>query len=488
MKRLALAAGACLAAAVVLRVPALDMPLDRDSGLYAAIGQGIGFDRLPYRDFFDHKQPLIHWLYGVLDLLAPGSLAGIRLAAAVPSALVAAGLFAFLERVAGTGRAAVAAGLVVLLSASTMLQGTDLNTEHLLTLPAAAAVLWALSLDRPGTRGGPFAIGIVGGIAILAKASAGPIVLAALIPLLTHRSARGQSGLATIVRFGAGLALPLVVVIAAYAAAGGLDDFVFANWTYNSRYVGEQGFALTPHGPEAIQFLSGAALCWGLVRLGSVEGRDVLTWTLLAWLLGAWLGAQASSRGYPHYYAPIVAPAIALLALPPRPVSGAVALARAGALALGALAVVLIALPVATNFGRSGDEITAAVYGPEELELWKPADVVGPFLRRRDPRADLFVVGSEPQYYWRSGLRPANRWLFDYPREIAPERFLPGVAGLCVDGPRFVVIAARVIPDYARRCTAASGYSEILRRGPIVVLEHAPSSFSAEPPARRAPG
>ena len=156
--------------------------------------------------------------------------------------------------------------------------------------------------------------------------------------------------------------------------------------------------------------------------------------------------------------------------------SGAVALARAGALALGALAVVLIALPVATNFGRSGDEITAAVYGPEELELWKPADVVGPLLRRRDPRADLFVVGSEPQYYWRSGLRPANRWLFDYPREIAPERFLPGVAGLCVDGPRFVVIAARVIPDYARRCTAASGYSEILRRGPIVVLEHAPSS------------
>ena len=481
MKRLAIAAGACLVAAVVLRLPALDMPLDRDTALYAAIGQRIGFDDLPYRDLFDHKQPLIHWVYALLDLLAPGSLAGIRLAAAVPSALVAAGLFVFLDQVAGARRAAVAAGLVVLLSASTTLQGTDLNTEHLLTLPAAATVLWALSLDRPGMRGGPFPIGVLGGIAILAKASAGPIVLAALIPLLAARGSREQSALATVVHFVVGLVLPLAVVVAAYAAAGALDDFVFANWTYNSRYVGEYGFTLTPLGPVPVQLLFGAALCWGAVRLGSGGGRDVLTWALLAWLLGAWLGAQASSRGYPHYYAPLVAPAVAMLVLPSRPVSRALGLARAAALATGALAVVLIAVPVAGNFSRSGDEITADVYGPEELELWKPADVVGAFLRRRDPHADLFVIGSEPQYYWRSGLRPAYRWLFDYPAEIAPERFLPEVAGLCVDGPHFVVIAARVTPGYARRCTAGSGYSEVLRRGPITVLEHAPAQARSAP-------
>jgi 4-amino-4-deoxy-L-arabinose transferase-like glycosyltransferase len=464
---------ACLAAAVVLRLPALDEPLDRDSALYAAIGQRLGFDSLPYRDLFDHKQPLIHWVYGLLDLLAPGSLAGIRLAAAVPSALIAAALFLFLASVAGARRAAVGAGLVVVLSASTLLQGTDLNTEHLLSLPAAAAVLWALSLDRPGARGGPFAIGVVGGVAILAKVSAGPIALAALIPLLAGRSARGQSAPTTALRFGAGLALPLAIVIAAYAAAGALDDLVFANWTYNSRYVGEQGFSLTPRGPEGVELLSAAALCWSLVRLSAPGDRDVLTWTLLAWLLGAWLGAQASSRGYPHYYAPVVGPAAALLVLPPRPASRALALARGAGLALGALAVVLIAAPVATNFGRSGEQITTAVYDSHELAVWKPADVIGPFLRRRDPRADLFVVGSEPHYYWRSGLRPANRWLFDYPIEIAPERFLPDVARLCVDGPRFVIIATRVMPAYARRCTTKHGYVEILRRGPITVLERA---------------
>ena len=78
MKRFAIVAGACLAAAVVLRIPALGQPLDRDSALYAAIGQRIGAHTLPYRDLFDHKQPLIHWLYGGLNLVAPGSLAAIR--------------------------------------------------------------------------------------------------------------------------------------------------------------------------------------------------------------------------------------------------------------------------------------------------------------------------------------------------------------------------------------------------------------------------
>jgi 4-amino-4-deoxy-L-arabinose transferase-like glycosyltransferase len=467
----AIIAGACLAAAVVLRIPALGQPLDRDSALYAAIGQRIGFQTLPYRDLFDHKQPLIHWVYGGLNLVAPGSLAAIRLAAAVPSALVAAGLFVVLASIVGSARAAVAAALVVVVSASTMLQGTDLNTEHLLALPAAATILWALALTRSGVRGGPFVIGLVGGIAILSKATGALTALVALIPLLATRGSRQQSAGATVVRFGLGVAVPLAVMLAVYAAAGAVDDLVFANLTYNSRYVGEQGFTLIPRGPEAIELLVAAGACCGLVRLASFEGRDVVGWTFVAWLLAAWLGAQTSSRGFPHYYAPVVAPAVALLVLPPAPATRVFTLARGAALALGAVAVVLIAIPVATDFGRSGDEITARVYSEEELALTRTADVVGPFLRHRG-HGDLFVAGSEPEYYWRSRLPNANRWLFDFPADIAPERFGPDLADLCLDGPRFVVLTSGRMPSYVRNCTAANGYREVLRRGPAVVLEH----------------
>ena len=473
MRRVGLCVAACLAAAIVLHVPALDQPLDRDTALYAAIGQRLGIHTLPYRDLFDHKQPLIHWLYGVLDLIAPQSLAAIRVAAAIPSALTAAALLLFLEPIAGPRRAVLAAALVILAGASNLIEGTDLNSEHLLVLPAAVTVLWALALDRPGVPGDPFAIGVCGGFAILAKATGGVTALAALIPLVAYARARGESPVRAVVRFALGLAAPLAIVLAVYAAAGGLDDLVFANLTYNSRYVGDQGFTLTPHGPFPVQLLMAAALGCALVRLTEYEGRDVLGWTLLAWLLGAWLGAQASGRGFPHYYAPLVPPAAALLALP---AGRRLRVVHTGAVALGAVAAVLIALPVAANFGRSGDDIAREVYGSEQFERWEPADEVGRFLRRRAHRGDaLYVVGSEPQYYWRSGLPGVNRWLFDYPLELAPERVLPDLSAVCESGPRFVVVLVpRTAPGYGEACDAAHGYAAILRRGPVTVLERRP--------------
>jgi hypothetical protein len=459
--RIALWLGGCLAAAVVLHLPALGQPLDRDTALYAAIGQRLGPDTLPYRDLFDHKQPLVHWVYGALEILAPGSLAAIRLAAAIPSALAAALLGLFLQGEAGTRRAVLAAAIVLVAGASNVVQGTDLNTEHLLMAPSTLTVVWALSLGRRGVPGGPFAVGVAGGVAVLAKAIGGVTALAALIPLL----AGGRSRRGTLARFAAGLALPAAVVAAGYAAAGGLDDLVLANLTYNRLYVADEGFALAPQGPPAVQLLMAAALVSGLVRLAG-DRRDVLAWTLLAWLAGAWLGAQASSRGFPHYYAPLVPPAAALLVLPPGP---ALRVARIGAVALGAVAAVLIALPVVANAGRDGDAIARTVYGSEELAKWRPADELGPLLRQRAEDGDeLFVAGSEPQYYWRSGLPAANRWLFDYPADVIPETFGPEVADLCRAGPRFVVVTLPRLPAYARAC---GGYARLARRGAVVVLE-----------------
>jgi hypothetical protein len=461
----------CLAVAVVLRIPALDQPLDRDTAAYAAIGRLLGIHELPYRDLFDHKQPLIHWVYAVVDWIAPGSLAAIRVAAAVPSALAAALLYVVLERIAGPGRAALAALLAVLLSASTMIQGTDLNTEHLLVLPATATVLGALALERTRWAGVPLAIGVLGGLAVLAKAIGGLIALAALIPLLAGRDARGQTVLGTLARFGAGLALPAAVVVIGYAAAGAADDLVFANLTYNGRYVAEDGLSLVPRGPGPIGALAAAAVCCALVRLVSLRGRDVAGWTLLAWLAGAWLGAQTSSRGFPHYYVPLLVPAVALLVLPAVRAERPLVLVMGGARLLAAGAAVLIALPVLEDARLTGDEIAVEIYGEQTVALGRPADAVGPLLRRRSGAEDeLFVVGAEPAYYWRSGLTPYRRWLYDYPLEFAPERFLPDVAGLCRDGPRFVVLAAPELPSYARRC-ADGGYAELLRDGSVVVLE-----------------
>ena len=80
------------------------------------------------------------------------------------------------------------------------------------------------------------------------------------------------------------------------------------------------------------------------------------------------------------------------------------------------------------------------------------------------------MVGSEPQYYWRSGLPAAKRWLFDYPAEIAPERFYPEVAGLCRGGPASSSWS-RTRAGLCATLHDGDGYREVMRRGPVSVLE-----------------
>src|SRR5690348_10889005 len=83
---------ACLAGALVLRLPTLEMPLDRDASVYAVIGRSLG-NTLPYRDLIDHKQPVVYPVYALLEAIAPRSEVAIRLASAVAAGLAAWLLF-----------------------------------------------------------------------------------------------------------------------------------------------------------------------------------------------------------------------------------------------------------------------------------------------------------------------------------------------------------------------------------------------------------
>jgi hypothetical protein len=47
----------------MLRVPLLDIPLERDEGEYAYIAWRLGHHELPYRDWVDQKPPGIFWTY-----------------------------------------------------------------------------------------------------------------------------------------------------------------------------------------------------------------------------------------------------------------------------------------------------------------------------------------------------------------------------------------------------------------------------------------
>jgi hypothetical protein len=201
-----------------------------------------------------------------------------------------------------------------------------------------------------------------------------------------------------------------------------------------------------PARPDGIRLLLAAALCCGVLRLGALRGRDVVTWTFLAWLVGAYLGAQTSSRGYGHYYAPLVAPAVALVVLPVPNLGRALA----AVLPFAALGAVLLAVRSSQTSGAAADEIASRVYGRQEAGPLEARDEIGPFLRSQARAGEPPVRGRVETAVLLELRAPGREPVaVRLPGRDRARALLPKVAGLCRDGPRFVVVAIDPLPAYA---------------------------------------
>ena len=468
--------GGSLLVALLLRLPALDMPLNRDEALYATIGSVGGlFDVLPYADVFDHKQPLIYGVYWLLDLVAPRKLGAIRMAAAVPPGLASAALILALAPCIGRARALAAGALALVATASLLVEGTDLNTEHLLALTGALPVLYALTMARSPWRWTPVVCGLLLGLAMLTKAVA-VFLLPALVPaLLAGAAVRERSGPRELFLFAAGAAAVPLTVALWYAARGALDDLWYANYTFNRLYVDAVPRRLLPTGRTEILTLVTVGTAVGILALLDRRGRSLLVGTLLLWLAGAAVGAQLSSRGFPHYYAPVLLPACALLCVPIVGADRAPAARRAAAAVATVAALIVVgpfARTVADTIGKTGSQLAIEAYGTE-ARPWLVQYAVGSAIRERASPGDrLHVFGSEPGFYWTSGVRPASKFAYDIPFSIDPSRYLPVVQReLCRRPPRFLVDPAARELAPRPRCLATLSYRPFIAINGATALE-----------------
>lgn len=416
---------------LLARLDRLLEPLDLDLSVYSTIGSHLGPGSLPYRDLFDHKQPLVYPIFWAIDVVAPRDPAGVRVAAVVVGTL-AAGLMLGLRRCIGRVRAFGAAALLAVVAGSRAVEGGDLNTEHLLLLTAATAMVVPLALWRSTWVWLPVACGMLMGVAVLTKAVGMFLVPAALMLLLAGRAARGQSAIRTLVLFAAGMAAPATAVIGFFAAMGGLGSFWYSNVSYNLAYASGTGskslgwwFSI----PYPLQWLVLGALVSGLVRLAVSRGRDVLTFAVLLWLAGALLGAKTGRRDFPHYFAPVLTPAVILVWLPV-PFAGLPGIrSRLASVALLLASAGPLLFQAASDF-----QLPVTPYSSPAL--------VGDLLASRARAGDrLFVAGSHPWIYATSGLKPGTRYIYDLSRGIISDFDQSIETALITRPPRFMVIA-----------------------------------------------
>lgn len=408
---------------VAMRLPYLDVPLERDEGEYAYIAQRLFHGEIPYRDAFDQKPPGVFVVYAAA-LAALGSSAWhLHLAAALWTAATTVLLAWLVGRLAGSVAAGFAALVFGLASTDPRLFATAANTEIFMLLPlvASAAALWRA---REGDRVRDWAAaGLAVGIGALFKQ-----VAAVQLLWVLAAAALARGGLAATLRRSAvslaAAGLPALGTWALFAALGAGGAFADAVLWHNLDYAGAVGPAaglVNLRGALARQAPS-FAVCWGLAALALVWPRA--TPRRAVRFLGAWglvsLAGVASGLYFrPHYF---------LQALPPLAALAGIALAalvrphlrgrpwRAGTALAGG--VVLAAAPFAVaNAGiwGAGSRVALAraiyAYNP-----FPEAEEIARYIRLTSgPDETVFIVGSEPEILFHAERRSATRYIFVYP-------------------------------------------------------------------------
>jgi hypothetical protein len=318
------------------------------------------------------------------------------------------------------------------------------NTEVLLLLPAAWAVV-LVGDEAAGRRlGRLFAAGTLLGIACLYNYRA-----LAWLPALAWagagaRRVRGgravASGLASLLL---GLLAPLGLTWACFATRGGERALVYWTLYGNAQYLANPvplGEWLGRAAATLAPFLLATAPLWWLAWRSWRSEPEVYRRVLLAGSIGlSLLAAGAGLRFFGHYLVPVywplavaAAPAAAALVFPLRR-AGRWLVAHAAILLAGFTASTAL-LYLAAPGGRRVYRETDTVYRRMAQHL------------RRDPcfrEASLFVWGYAPIFYYETRLPPASRFAV-----LSPARLTGYVSGnlasLDARGPQ----APGVVPEH----------------------------------------
>jgi len=414
------------ALALALRYPVADFPLVRDEGEYAYIAQRWLAGEVPYQGSFDQKPPGTFAAYALFIRVLGPSPAGIHWGAQLYSLGTLVVVFLLGRRLFAARVGAVAAALCVFMMADPQVAGNVANTETFMILPLGGTALTAwLTVDRASPRWA-FVTGILGAAALLCKQTAITSILFFLL-WIAWQSPRRRLLTPLLL---AGLALPLLLVVGAFASAGAQREFYDCTVGYNLAYasrvpLGEYPAAfraalarqLEPFWP--VYLLAVAFALFALVGLAAPRRpRPSPGVFVLLWLGSTFLSAATGGQFFPHYFVTTLPPLALLAAAQIAAVAGRLRRSwlRAATPALAAGAIIAYGVSLSPwyyfTLGEAGK--CRRLYGAQNpfAECVPLSEFVAATTHRDDA---IFVAGSEPEIYYYARRKCAGYYIFIYP-------------------------------------------------------------------------
>ena len=422
--------------AVAIRIRLLDIPLERDEGEYAYMGQLMLQGIPPYQLAYSMKLPGIYAAYAFIMAIFGQTTVGIHLGLLAVNVVTTVLVFFLAKRIGDYFSAAVAASAFILLSVSPALFGMAGHATHFVLLPAVAGLLALLrALDR-NERPMFFLSGLLFGIAFLVKQ---PGVFFGIFGglYLVYSEARNRPTpwnrlAARCAIYSAGAVLPFGITCLLLYGAGVFDTFWLCTVSYAQQYasVRTAGEALHAFSSGFARVFNSGWFLWAFAGAGVVVLlRNCKIYRnspfITGFLLFSFLSICPGFYFREHYFI-LLLPAVAI----------AIGLAISSAtrwiakknphLSFIPMLLFIMACGHACYTQRnllfflSPQEASRAVYGANPFpEALKIAEYIK---QHASKDATIAVLGSEPEIFFYSGLKSSTGYIYTYGL-MEPQRY-----------------------------------------------------------------
>jgi 4-amino-4-deoxy-L-arabinose transferase-like glycosyltransferase len=429
---------AALLFSICVRWRLREMPLERDEGGFAYMGQLLLQGIPPFQLAWDNKPPGLYVAYSAMMALFGQTTAGIRLGLLAVNLATIGLIFLFTRDLFDSLTGSLAAAAYSLLAVSPSVLGMVAHATHFAAFFGVAAswALWrALQSDKTPLL---LASGLFFGAAFLMTQQSVFLPGFGALAVLTHyarlrpfvwRKLVARSAVVVL-----GMVLPFVATCLWLWRAGVFDRFWFWTVVYPQQHVqqvplssGARHFCssflaiLGPNWPLAI------AALFGVLHVCGAESARKVRGFLLAYGIFSFLSICPGLQFRPHYFIVLLPPAAIFSGVAgselveftrrrmtrqridgggPQPCSWP-------AIVLLVVAGALIVWPQREFFFRQTPaQVCRAIYGPEPF-VESPA--IAEYIRRHSaPDQTMAVLGSEPQLYFYARRNAATGYIFTY--------------------------------------------------------------------------
>jgi 4-amino-4-deoxy-L-arabinose transferase-like glycosyltransferase len=441
---------------VILRLPFLHVPLERDEGAYGYMAQRILAGEVPYRDAFDHKPPLVYFTYAVLVKFFGNSIEAIRFPALFYSLVTTISLFYLGFLLWGAGAGLLAALFYAVFSGGVLIQGYTSNTETFMVLPLILALYFFVKGEEEREEGIWFLwAGLFSGAAFMFKQVAAFNFLILLLFLFRKGKWRAEFDFNNALRLILGASLIPLAFVIYFIFQGALADFIRDVFLVNIKYLRSLQVELYDRiifGGVVTLFRAGSenAILWLFGALGILwiifKDRSREHFLLVFWALASFVGVMASGLFFGHYYIQLIPVLCLLSAYALAEIRGGGGVFLKGLLVLASLILILKIIPYQYPFYFK--------YTPEEIsqhQHGKRSYIIGQrlaqeFKKTLKPQETILVWPANPQLYFYLDKKAPTRY-YNYLQWMEDEEVREEVVSSILDNkPDYIVWTLYAFP------------------------------------------